>query len=393
LERKLCILGSTGSIGKQAIESATHLGYQITGISANSSVKTLEDQVRLLKPEYCAVTDENAAAELKLKIKDTNTKLIAGKHSPSELASICDADTVLNSIIGFAGLLPTLSAIEAGKNVALANKETLVSAGEIVMKKAREKGVCILPVDSEHCAIHQCISGNESKYIQKLILTASGGPFFGKTYELLKDVTPEQALKHPNWSMGRKLTIDSASLVNKGLELIEAMRLYDLPEDKIEIIVQRESMIHSMVEFVDSSILAQLAVPDMRLCIQYSLTYPEKLPGLTPRLDLTKVAKLTFFEVDDESFPAINLARKAARTGGIAPCVYNGANEACVDLFLKKEIKFTDITHLIESALDTLSQEQENLTLEDILIADSTSRDFIYKQVKNKEYGSNNRYI
>lgn len=379
----LTILGSTGSIGTQAIQSALHLGLQIDALSVHSNVKLLEEQLRLTGAKMCAVTDENAAKELKDKTKDLDIKIYAGKDGASELASVSKSDTLLNAIIGFAGMVPTTEAIKSGKNIAIANKETLVAAGEIVMPLAKKYGVTVLPVDSEHCAIHQCISGSKKEHVSKLIITGSGGPFFGYTKEQLEAVTPEQALKHPNWSMGKGITVYSSTLVNKGLEMIEAVRLFDMPEDKVEVIINRQSIIHSLVEFIDGSQLAQLATPDMKLVIQYALTYPNKLPGLTTPLDLTKVGTLTFFPIDNEVFPSLEIARRALRTGGINPCVYNAANETCVDLFLERKIKYTEIFTLIDEACKKFGKGDGELTLDSIIKADKDARAFVTETVNS----------
>lgn len=379
--QKLCILGSTGSIGTQALEVASHLGLAVDAISANSNTKLLEEQIRKYSPRFCAVTDEEAAKALKNSVADTPCKIIAGKSASSEIIGETNADTVLNSIIGFAGLEPTLCAIRAKKNLAIANKETLVAAGSIVMDEVRKNGVRLLPVDSEHCAIHQCIGKNDKSEISKLILTASGGPFFGKDVEFVKNALPENALKHPNWSMGRKITIDSATLVNKGLELIEAMWLFDMPCDKIDIIVHRESIIHSMVQYRDNSVMAQLAVPDMRLCIQYALTGTAKKDGLTPELDFSRLAGLSFFPVDNDVFKGISLAKKSVQKGGISPCVFNSANEACVDLYLGGKIGFYDIYTLIDEAIDSIKGTGNPPTFDEIIEADIKSREFVYSKV------------
>lgn len=375
----LTILGSTGSIGTQAIQSAMHLGLQIDALSVHSNVKLLEEQLRLTGAKMCAVTDENAAKNLKTSVKDLDVKILAGETAASELAASAPSDTLLNAIIGFSGLVPTAEAIKSRKNIAIANKETLVAAGEIVMPLAKACGVEILPVDSEHCAIHQCISGTPKDFVNKLIITGSGGPFFGYTREQLENVTPEQALKHPNWSMGKGITVYSSTLVNKGLEMIEAVRLFDIPEDRVEVIINRQSIVHSLVEFVDGSVLAQLATPDMKLCIQYALTYPNKLPGLTTPLDLTKVGTLSFYEIDNETFPSLNIARKALRTGGVNPCVYNAANEVCVDLFLDRKIKYTDIFALIENACEHFGKGEGELSLDSIIKADAEAREYVEK--------------
>ncbi len=383
---KLCILGSTGSIGTQALEVASHTGMTVDGICADSNITLLEQQIRKYKPAFCAVKNRDAAKELKIAVADTSVKIIDGQDSPCILAQETAAGTVVNSIIGLAGLLPTLSAIDAGKNLAIANKETLVAAGSIVMSRVKEKGIRLLPIDSEHCAIHQCIGKNDKSEISKLILTASGGPFFGKDREYVNSATIEMALKHPNWSMGRKITIDSASLVNKGLELIEAMWLFDMPEDKIDVVVHRESIIHSMVEYKDSSVMAQLAVPDMRLCIQYALLGTAKCDGLTPKLDFSSLRSLSFYAPDNDVFPSISMARKAARTGGTMPCIFNSSNEACVDLFLGRKIAFGDIFTLIQKAMDNVAPKFGKLTLDDILEADRLSREFVYKSAENGNF-------
>lgn len=391
----LVILGSTGSIGTQSIECALHLGFEVEAISANGNISLLEQQIRRLKPKYCAVSDIASAHKLKQNVADTSTKIFEGAQGILEMLTVCSSKTVINAIIGFAGLCPTLKALDCKKKVAIANKETLVAAGEIVMRKARlvmdncrksgdTEGGVIIPIDSEHCAIHQCIGSCSShSEVKRLIITASGGPFFGYTAKQLENVSPAMALKHPNWSMGSKITIDSATMVNKGLEIIEASHLFDLPVDSIDYIVHRQSIVHSMVEFTDCSVLAQLSVPDMRMCIQYALTYPKRLKGLSDRLDLSKVFTLSFENGNDELFPAVTLARKAARLGGIYPCVFNSANEACVDLFLKEKIKFTDIYTLISAALDGISANKKTPETDDIINADKTAREFVYELANN----------
>ena len=383
MTEKLCILGSTGSIGTQALESSEHLGIEVTSIAAGSRIDLLEQQIRRYNPKFCAVADERSAMELKVRVADTPVKIISGRVCCEEICAMTDCDTVLNAITGVAGLLPTIAAIEAKKNIAIANKESLVAAGDIVKEKLAENKVVMLPVDSEHCAIHQCIDKKDKNEISKLIITASGGSMFGKTREQLKDVTLADALKHPNWSMGKKITIDSSTLVNKGLELIEAVRLFDIPEDRIDIVVHRESIVHSMAEFIDGSVMAQMAVPDMRLCIQYALTYPEKKAGLTGSLNLAKTCKLTFFDVDNEAFPSVAFARRAIRAGGVMPAVFNGANEACVDLFLREKICFTDIFDLIEYTLDSFESHKYNMTVEGILQADAQARRMVYEKANN----------
>jgi 1-deoxy-D-xylulose-5-phosphate reductoisomerase len=346
-------------------------GTRVFGISANSSVNTLEQQIRRFDPVYCAVSDEKAARELKTRVADTSVKIIAGDDASSELASLDGCDMVFNSLSGFAGLSPTLAAIDAKKDVALSNKETIVTAGEIVMPRAAEKGVKIIPVDSEHSAIFQCL--NEKK-ADKLILTASGGPFFGQKRDELKKVTAADALRHPTWKMGKKITVDCATLMNKGMEVIEAARLFDMPADKIEVVVHRESIIHSMVEFSDSAVIAQLSVPDMRLCVAYALSYPERAEVPLKRLDFSTLSKLTFAVPDTESFSLLALAYYALGQGGVCPTVMNAANEIAVDAFLHDRIGFTDIFDVVESVTKS-AENKKSPTLDDIFEADKRARE------------------
>ena len=374
--KNIAILGSTGSIGTQTLEVADITNeYKISALTAYKNVSLMEQQVRKYKPEVVCMTDENSAMDLKIRVKDTNTNVLAGIEGVCECASLPQAETVVTAIVGIAGLKPTMSAIKAGKRIALANKETLVTAGEIVMNSAKENNVEILPVDSEHSAIFQSIS-NQNNFLKKIIITASGGPFFGKKRSELSNVTPQMALKHPNWSMGAKITIDSATLVNKGLEIIEAMHLFNLPVEQIQPIVHRESIIHSMVEFCDGSVIAQLGVPDMKLPISYALSYPNRTVPVSNELDLVSVSKLTFYEIDNEAFPSVSLAKKAANAQGVMCAVYNGANEAAVELFLNNKCRFTDITELIEKAMDKCP-EIKAPTLEDIFMADSFAREIV----------------
>ncbi|MBO4343305.1 MAG: 1-deoxy-D-xylulose-5-phosphate reductoisomerase [Clostridia bacterium] len=380
-KKSITILGSTGSIGTQTIETACHLGLKIDALAANSNSALLEEQLRRTGAKICALADEKAAKDLKERIPDLDVKILAGKDAASEIAAKSPSDTLVNAIIGFSGLAPTVEAIKSGKNIAIANKETLVAAGELVMPLAREKNVSVLPIDSEHCAIHECLRGAQKSEIKKLIITGSGGPFFGYKKEDLQNVTPEMALKHPNWNMGKGITVYSSTLVNKGLELIEAMRLFDVPEDKIEVIINRQSIVHSLVEFADGSVMAQLATPDMRLCIQYALTYPLRVKGLTKPLDLASVGTLNFYNVDNDAFPSVDMARRAVRTGGINPCVYNASNETCVDLFLQRKIKYTDIFTLIDSACKKFGKGEGELTLEKVIKADAEARKYVKELV------------
>lgn len=374
--KNISILGSTGSIGTQTLEVADITGeYNISALTAHTNVDLMEKQIRKYRPKLVAMTDEKAAADLKVRVADTSVKVLSGIEGATECASLDEVNAVVTAIVGIAGLKPTMSAIAAGKRIALANKETLVTAGKIVMDEAQKKNVEIIPVDSEHSAIFQSIS-NQGKFLNKILITASGGPFFGKKREELINVTPEMALKHPNWNMGAKITIDSATLVNKGLEIIEAMHLFGLSVDKVEPVVHRESIIHSMVEFCDGSIIAQMGIPDMKLPISYALSYPERTVPVCAPLDLVKVGKLTFYDIDNEAFPAVLLAKKAAIQGGVMCAVYNGANEAAVQLFLEEKCKFTEITELIEKAMEK-APVIDNPSLEDIFMADLFARDFV----------------
>ena len=350
--KNISILGSTGSIGTQTLEVASFLGdVQVLGLSTNTNIDLLETQIRKYKPQIAAVVDENSAKLLKIAVKDTDTKIVSGTDGLCEVSTICDIDTVVTSIVGIAGLIPTMAAIEGGKNIALANKETLVTAGSIVMDAAKNNNVSILPVDSEHSAIFQCIGASDKSQIKKLIITASGGSFYGKTVDDLKNVTVKDALNHPNWSMGRKITIDSATLMNKGLEIIEAHWLFGMGYDDIDVIIHRESIIHSMVEFTDGSILAQMGLPDMKLPIHYALCYPNRAASMSEPLNLAKIGKLTFAQPDYDTFKCLSLAINAGMTGGTMPTVLNAANEVAVDMFLNGRIKFLEIGEIVQKCL------------------------------------------
>ncbi len=374
MSQKLTILGSTGSIGTQALDVVTKRGYEVVALTASKNVSEIEKQIRQYKPGFAAMADEKAAAELKLAVADTGTKVLSGMEGVCECACLDTADTVLNSVVGIAGLRPTLCAIEQGKNIALANKETLVAGGELVMGKAKEKRVAILPVDSEHSAIFQCLQGmNKKDELKSIILTASGGPFFGKTKEELRDVTVAQALKHPNWSMGAKITVDSATMMNKGLELIEAVWLFDIEPSKVDIVVHRESIIHSLIEYNDNSVIAQLGVPDMRIPIQYALTYPERFESPVKKLNLWDYPNLTFYKPDYDTFRCINLCREAITRGGLYPCIANGANEMANELFREGKIGFLDIAELVSYAMEN-AENTVGGSLEAILEADRNAR-------------------
>jgi 1-deoxy-D-xylulose-5-phosphate reductoisomerase len=366
----ITILGSTGSIGTQALEVVGELrqnngDYNIFAICANNNIGLLEEQVRRFKPGFCVVYDERRANDLKIKIKDTNTKVLTGMDGINFIAAHGKTDYVINALMGQIGLEPTLNAIKAKKNIGLANKETLVAAGAIVMGEAKRNGVGIFPVDSEHSAIYQCIRGEESNAVDKIALTASGGPFYGRKRDDLKNVTVADALRHPTWSMGKKITVDSATMMNKGLELIEACHLFDVPPGDIDIIIHRESIVHSLVQFGDKSVKAQMSLPDMKMCIQYALTCGNngrREKSSCGELDLTKIKNLSFAEPDDDTFVFPNLARFAAKAGGTLPAVMNAANEAAVDLFLKEKISFLDIFDLVQKAV----QEHKNIKNPDI---------------------------
>ena len=351
MTKTVTILGSTGSIGRQTLEAVEHLGLTVNALSADKSIDLLEEQIHKFKPKYVAVYDSDAANELKSRISDIATPVLSGMKGQLEVAHNSDADVIVTAIAGQAGLEPTLAALKTGKRIAIANKEPLVCAGELVMQTAKEHNAEIIPVDSEHSAIFQSMAGQLNKVnapqINKLILTASGGPFRGMRHEQLENITPEQALKHPNWDMGTKITIDSATIMNKGLELIEAMHLFNMSPNQIEVVVHPESIVHSMVEFSDHSTIAQLSNPDMRQPIQYALTYPARLPSLTKPLSLTELGKLTFEKPDMDAFPCLRLAYEAANKGQEACAKLNQANEEAVELFLNRKIGFNDIPRYI----------------------------------------------
>lgn len=382
MKRTISILGSTGSIGRQTLEVAEACGHRVAAITVNRSTALAEEQARRFCPRLVAAADEKAAADLRVRLADTEIKVLGGDEALLEAASLEEADTVVTAVVGIAGLRPTLAAIDAGKRIALANKETLVCAGELVMDRAREKGADIVPVDSEHSAIFQCLQGSRGHgEVRRLIITASGGPFYGKSCEELSLVTKEQALKHPNWAMGAKITIDSATLMNKGLEFIEAMRLYRMLPEQIQIVVHRESIVHSLVEFVDGAILAQLGTADMRLPIQYALTWPERTEGPAKPLDLLSCPPLTFAAPDPETFRCLALALDCAKKGGTSTAILNGANEAAVALFLEDRISFLDVGRLVGEALARVPAK-ENPSLDDILAADQAARQAVFEIIK-----------
>lgn len=375
--KKIAILGSTGSIGTQTLEVVRENGdINVVALSAGSNIELLEQQIREFKPRLAAVWEEDKASELAAKVADVDVKIVAGMDGLIEVAKASESKILVTAIVGMIGIKPTIAAINAGKDIALANKETLVTAGHIIMPLAREKNVKILPVDSEHSAIFQALNGEDNKSIGKILLTASGGPFRGKTRADLESVTLADALKHPNWEMGKKITIDSATLVNKGLEMIEAKWLFDVDIDDIEVVVQPKSIIHSMVEFVDGAVMAQLGTPDMKLPIQYALYYPQRrnLPG--ERLDFKKITEIKFDRPEVDTFLGIPLAIKAAKAGGTMPTVFNAANEKAVALFIKEEIGFLDVYDIIAGAMDK-HRVVDNPTIEEILAAEQETYDWI----------------
>lgn len=382
--KKLTILGSTGSIGTQTLDVVRNNldKFEVVAMSANKSVDLLLKQIMEFKPKYVAVYDKEASERLKNLIpKDMNIEILDSMEGLVKISTLEEVDVVLTAVVGMIGLIPTMKAIEHKKDIALANKETLVTAGEIVMKAAKENGVNILPVDSEHSAIFQCLNGENKKQVNKLILTASGGPFRGRKREELLNVTKKEALKHPNWSMGQKISIDSSTLMNKGLEVIEAKWLFDMDYKDIDVVVHPQSIIHSMVEYIDTSIIAQLSMPDMRLAIEYALTYPDRVATNFERLDFRKINKLTFEEPDMETFPCLNLAYEVLKEGKTYSTVLNASNEVLVENFLKDKIGFYDIPYYIQKSLDA-HNSINNPTLDDILEVDKWARSYVKDLLK-----------
>lgn len=374
MERNISILGSTGSIGVQSLDVARKMNFTVNAITANTDWKKTEEQIREFKPALAAMADEEAAKKLRDAVKDTPTKVLSGIEGVCECAAYEKSDTVIDAIVGMAGLVPALTALNNKKNLALANKEALVAGGRLVLDAAKNNNVKILPVDSEHSAIFQCLEGKPTNQaLKKIILTASGGPFFGKTKAELENVTAADALKHPTWDMGAKITIDSASMFNKGLELIEAHFLFGVAPENIDILVHRESIIHSMIEYDDNSVIAQLGVSDMRIPIQYALTYPERYPSPVKELDLSEIATLTFYKPDYEVFDCLNICKEAISKGGLYPAAVNSANEEANRLFRENKIKFTEIAPLIRTAFGVV-KDTECFTLEDIISTDRLAR-------------------
>ncbi|QKO31011.1 MULTISPECIES: 1-deoxy-D-xylulose-5-phosphate reductoisomerase [Caproicibacterium] len=380
MKKKISLLGSTGSIGTQTLDVVRSLGLQVCALAARSHIALLEQQIREFHPQVAAIYEEAAAHELQQRIQDTNTKVLVGMDGLCEAACMPEADTVVNAVVGIVGLQPTLAAVAADKEIALANKETLVAGGALVMDALKQHKGRLLPVDSEHSAIFQCLQGSPRKSLKKILLTASGGPFFGKKRPELETVTPEQALNHPNWNMGAKTTIDSATLMNKGLEVMEAGWLFHVPCSQIQVLIQRESIIHSMVEFADNAIIAQLGTTDMRLPIQYALTYPDRVAGPVQELDLAKVGQLTFYNPDPATFTCFAACMEAMQRGGAAPAAVNGANEEAVRLFLQKKISFLQIGDLVRAAMDN-QPNVSHLTLKTILKADKDAREYVRNHI------------
>ena len=381
--KTIAVLGATGSVGQQALDVAKKRGYVVDFISADKSVKKTEAIVREFKPKYVAMANEAAALELKACLSDTDTVVLSGKEGILEGVSRSSSGTVINSIIGGAGLLPTLATIDAGKRLALANKESLVIAGDIVMTRARERGVEILPVDSEHSAIFQSLKSGKKSEIKKIILTASGGPFYGKSQEELAAVTLEDTLKHPTWKMGRKITVDSATLMNKGFEIIEAAHLFGTPADKIEVVVHRESILHSAIEYIDNSVIGELSVPDMRMCVQYAVDYPDRCEAVSEELDLIKLSRLTFSAPDERAFPLLSLAKRAISLGGAMPAVVNAADEVAVAAFLDGRLSFLGISEVVERSFEALLDRAAVKELDGILEADKDARRIAAEITKN----------
>ena len=383
--KQIVILGSTGSIGTQAVEVCRDLEYRILAVAAHSSVDQVEAQAREFLPRYAVMYDVSAAAELSRRLADTAVKVLSGIDGLCELAALPEADLVLNALSGMVGLRPTLAALTAGKTVALANKETLVAGGRLITETARAHDARLIPVDSEHTAIFQCLQGEEGNPVRSILLTASGGPFFGMSREETEHAEVARALAHPKWNMGRKISVDSATLMNKGLEFIECVWNFGVRPDQIEVVVHPETIVHSAVEFVDGSVIAQLSDPDMKLSIQYALTYPRRRPSTVRHLSLTEVGKMTFFPPDLTAFPCLAMAIEAVTAGGLCPCVLNGANEEAVHAYLRGEIPFGAIARTVRHALDTVPAAGEDYTLEEILEADRQARAAARAYLSRKE--------
>lgn len=384
MTKKIAILGASGSVGSQALDVARARGYEIDLISANRSVDLMESAIREFSPRVAVMTDEDSAIDLKARVKDAPTKVLSGKDALLSAISESDAQVVVNAILGEAGLMPTLATIDSGKRLALSNKESLVIAGDIVMERARSKGVEIIPVDSEHSAIFQCLKAGESREVSRLLLTASGGPFYGKSREELSRVTLADTLAHPTWKMGKKITVDSATLMNKGFEIIEAHHLFGVSPEKIDVLIHRESILHSAVEYIDRAVIGQLSLPDMRQCVQYAVDYPTRMKSALAPLDLTQVGTLTFAKPDCEAFPLLSLARRSISDGGAMPAVINAADEVAVAAHLSGEISFLEISEVVIRAYEEMLHAKELSTLEEIISADREARQIAEKIIKAK---------
>ena len=382
MKKTVAILGATGSVGMQALDVARARGYRVDLMSAKSDVNKMEALAREFLPAFVAMADESAAADLRTRLADTSVRVFAGSQGVCEAVKHSSAEVAINSILGEAGLLPTLAVIDAGKRLALANKESLVIAGDIVMSRAAEAGVEIIPVDSEHSAIFQSMRSGTHGEIKRLLLTASGGPFFGKTVEELSRVTLADTLAHPTWKMGKKITVDSATLMNKGFEIIEAVHLFGVSPDKVEVVVHRESILHSAVEYIDNAVIGELSVPDMRACVQYAVDYPHREAAVIEPLDLVKIGSLTFYPPDTESFPLLSLAKRAISDGGAMPAVVNAADEIAVEAFLNRKISFADISRVVADTYERMTSARTLSSLEDIISADREARAMAEKMIK-----------
>jgi 1-deoxy-D-xylulose-5-phosphate reductoisomerase len=384
MKKTIAILGATGSVGTQALDVAKARGYNVDFISANKDSASTEAAVRSFLPAYVAMADPDAAMDLKVRIADTKTKVLSGEDGILEGISLSGSETVVNAIIGEAGLAPTLAVIDSKKRLALANKESLVIAGDIVMSRAKAAGVEILPVDSEHSAIYQSLFAGKKSEIKKILLTASGGPFFGRTRAELGNVTLADTLAHPTWKMGKKITVDSATLMNKGFEVIEAAHLFGVPAEKVEVIIHRESILHSAVEYIDNTVIGEFSVPDMRMCVQYAVDYPERCQSVADELDLVKLSRLTFMKPDMEAFPLLVLAKRAISMGGAMPAVMNAADEVAVDAFLREKISFLEISETVEAAFDSLKDRAFVTDLSGIIAADRDARRIANEIIANR---------
>lgn len=384
MTKKIAILGASGSVGSQALDVARARGYEIDLISANRSVDLMESAIREFSPRVAVMADEASAIDLKARVKDAPTKVLSGKDALLSAISDSDAQVVVNAILGEAGLMPTLATIDSGKRLALSNKESLVIAGDIVMERARSKGVEIIPVDSEHSAIFQCLKTGESRKVSRLLLTASGGPFYGKSREELSRVTLADTLAHPTWKMGKKITVDSATLMNKGFEIIEAHHLFGVSPERIDVLIHRESILHSAVEYIDRAVIGQLSLPDMRQCVQYAVDYPARMESALAPLDLTQVGTLTFAKPDCEAFPLLSLARRSISDGGAMPAVINAADEVAVAAHLSGEISFLEISEVVIRTYEEMLHAKELSTLEEIISADREARQIAEKIIKAK---------